>query len=77
MTGSSEREARAALRRKTTILNRTRLGRVERDLTPLSGPEALSLVERLTRESWTAAGKTFPRYRRDQVPVHFVPGHPK
>ena len=77
MVGSSERETRAALRRKTAVLNRTRLGGVERDLSPLSGPEALSLVERLTRESWTAAGRIFPRYRRDQIPVHFVPGRPK
>lgn len=41
------------------------------------GPEALSLVTRLTQESWATAGREFPRYERSQIPVRFVPTHPK
>lgn len=61
----------------TATLSFSRFGGIERDPQPLSGTEALSLVERLTREGWAAAGRTYPRYPRRQIPVHFVPGHPK
>jgi hypothetical protein len=73
----STRQARADLRRRMAVLNRTRLARTEPDPTPLNGPDALSLVVRLTRESWTLAGRDFPRYTREQIPVRFVPGRPK
>lgn len=53
------------------------MGGVEPDPVPVSGPDAVSLVERLTRESWTAAGLAFPEYSRDQVPVAFAPRRPK
>lgn len=71
---SSDRHARAERRRQTAVLNRTTLQRVEPDLVPVSGPAAVSLVERLTRESWAAAGKPTPTYRRQEIPVRFVKG---
>jgi hypothetical protein len=71
---TTERMVRAARRRQTTLLHRTTLKRVESDLTPLSGLAAIALVERLTHESWTAARKPTPTYRREEIPVRFVPG---
>jgi hypothetical protein len=59
------------------LLQRATLGGIEPDPVPVRGSEAVSLVERLTRESWTAAGLTFPQYSRQQVPVSFAPRHPK
>jgi hypothetical protein len=72
----SERTARAELRRKRAILNRTTLSPHEPDPTPVSGVEALALVGRLTREGWSAAGRELPRYSRSEIPVRFVPGGP-
>jgi len=72
--GISEREARATRRRATAVLNRTTLRHNEPDLHPLSGPAAVSLVERLTRESWSAARLSIPTYPRDEIPVKFVRG---
>jgi hypothetical protein len=69
-----DRKARAARRRQNTLLNRTTLKRAEADLTPLSGLAAVALVELLTRESWAAARKATPSYRREEIPVRFVPG---
>jgi hypothetical protein len=71
---TTERRARAVRRRETTLLNRTTLKRVESDLTPLSGLAAIALVERLTQESWAAARKPTPTYRREEIPVRFVSG---
>ena len=71
---TTERQARAARRRESTVLNRTTLKRVESDLTPLSGLAAIALVQRLTLESWSAAGKVTPNYRREEIPIRFVPG---
>jgi hypothetical protein len=73
MSRDSDRRLRAEHRRRTAILNRVTLGGIEPDPLPVSGPDAVSLVERLTRESWTAAGLAFPEYFREQVPVAFVP----
>jgi hypothetical protein len=70
----TERKARAARRRQSTVLHRTSLKRVESDLTPLSGLAAIALVERLTLESWAAARKPTPTYSREEIPVRFVPG---
>ena len=70
----TEREARAARRRQTLLLKRTTLKRAESDLTPLSGLAAIALVQQLTRETWAIAGKTTPIYRREEIPVRFVPG---
>jgi hypothetical protein len=77
MSSESERRARAEQRRRTVILNRAELGGLEPDPVPVSGPEAVSLVERLTRESWTAAGRAFPHYPREQIPVSFAPRRAK
>jgi hypothetical protein len=71
-----DRKARAARRRQSAVLNRTTLKRLESDLTPVSGLAAIALVERLTRESWAAARKPTPTYRRAEIPVRFVPGRP-
>jgi hypothetical protein len=77
MSSDSDRRLRAEQRRRTAILNRTTLGGIEPDPVPLSGPEALSLVERLTRESWSAAGRDFPQYSRENIPVAFTPRRSK
>jgi hypothetical protein len=72
----SERKIRAALRRKTTLLNRTTLQRLEHDPTPTSGLAAISLVQQLTLECWALAGKEAPAYPREEIPVRFVRGRP-
>ena len=71
---TTEREARAARRRQSTLLKRTTLKRAESDLTPLSGFAAIALVQQLTRETWAVGGKPTPTYRREEIPVRFVPG---
>jgi len=50
------------------------LQRAEADLTPMSGPDAVSLVRQLTAESWSLAGLELPTYTRDRIPWRFVPG---
>jgi len=50
------------------------LERAEGDLTPMSGPDAVSLVRQLTSESWSLAGLELPSYTRDRIPWRFVPG---
>jgi hypothetical protein len=74
MDTTEGRKTRAARRRQTTLLRLTTLKRVEADLTPLSGLAAIALVESLTRESWAAARKPTPTYRREEIPVRFVSG---
>jgi hypothetical protein len=49
---------------------------VEDDLNPINGPEALSLVTALTKESWTLSGRALPEYTRADIPCRFVPGRP-
>ena len=71
-----DRKLRAAQRRLTVSLNRASLGAIEQDLSPLSGLDAVSLVQQLTRECWALAGKEAPGYSRAQTPVKFVPGRP-
>jgi hypothetical protein len=67
-----ERKRRAAEQRRTTILNRTLLGSIEPDPTPLTGLAAVSLVQQLTRECWALAGREIPRYTRSETPIRFV-----
>lgn len=69
-----EREARAAARKRTATLHRTQLAPVEHDLDPVNGAAAISLVDRLTRESWAAAGLTIPQYARAEISIRFIPG---
>jgi hypothetical protein len=66
------RRQRAEARRARAVLLRTRLSSQKQDLTPLSGPEAISLVMHLTRESYSLAGLTEPTYTRDRIPCRFV-----
>jgi hypothetical protein len=70
----SDREARAAARRTRAVLRKAVLQRDEQDLSPITGVEAVSLVWRLTRESWQQAGRSEPVYGRRDIPVRFVPG---
>ncbi len=54
-------------------LSKSRLGE-EEDLHPIRGGEALSLVTRLTAESWSLSGRRLPDYSRREIPCRFVPG---
>lgn len=45
----------------------------ETDLSPVAGAEAISLVTRLTRESWSLTGRPEPEYVRSAIPCRFVP----
>jgi len=72
MSNDSERRLRAEFRRRTAVIHRATLGGIEPDPVPVSGPDAVWLVEQLTRESWAAAGRSLPRYSREQIPVSFV-----
>lgn len=42
----------------------------------VSGPEAISLVTQLTRESYGLARLPEPDYRREETPCCFVPWPP-
>jgi hypothetical protein len=57
-------------------LRKGRLGEPEVDLSPVSGAEAISLVYRLTRASYSIAGRPRPEYSRDRMPCKFVPRRP-
>jgi hypothetical protein len=76
MDDDSSRKIRAARGRQSAVLNRTTLKRAEADLTPLAGLAAIALVQHLTRESWAAAQRPTPTYRREETPVRFVPARP-
>jgi hypothetical protein len=73
----TERRQRAEQRRQRAVINRARLGEVEPDLHPIRGVEAISLVTRLTRESWSLSGRPWPEYTRSETPYRFVPGWPE
>jgi hypothetical protein len=66
-------ERRAQARRATMTLRKAHLGDPEVDLTPVFGAEAVSLVHRLTRMSYSLAGHPLPVYPRAQIPCRFVP----
>lgn len=68
-----DRRARAEARGTRALLRRTSLQSTEADLSPLRGPEAVSLVHRLTLESWSLAGRSQPDYLRQAIPCRFVP----
>ncbi len=55
--------------RKTTI---AREG--EDDPSFVRGEAAVSLVHRLTLESWSLSRRESPSYARASIPVRFVPG---
>ena len=70
----AERKVRAEKRRKSATLVRTTLNLQDRDPHPIRGPEAVSLVWRLTRESWSLGGLENPIYNRASIPHRFVRG---
>jgi len=66
------RRQRAEARRARAVLHKTSLSPQERDLTPVRGADAVSLVMQLTRESYSLAGLVEPTYSRNQIPCRFV-----
>jgi hypothetical protein len=71
--GELDRRARAEARRPRVILRKSTLRAAEEDLSLVFGAEAVSLVHRLTRESWSLAGFQEPSYTRPETPYRFVP----
>ena len=70
----TDAEARAKARSERMTLRKARLGEPEADLDPVFGAEAISLVSRLTRSSYSLAGRpTPPSYSRATIPCRFVP----
>jgi hypothetical protein len=74
VSASEERSRRARRRREVAVLRKGRVGDGERDLHPVRGGEAISLLTRLTEESWSLAGLPIPSYRRSEIPCRFVLG---
>lgn len=72
-TGMTDAERRALARRERMILRKSRVGEPELDLSPVFGAEAISLVYRLTRASYSLSGHPQPEYTRAQIPCRFVP----
>lgn len=70
----AKRRVRAVARRGRAILSRTHLGDIEQDLSPVTGPEAISLLTALSRESWSLTGRELPTYTRREIPCRAVPG---
>jgi hypothetical protein len=68
-----DRRQRSAARRERMVLHKGRLAAGERDLSPVDGEEAISLVTALTRESWSEARQPMPTYKRSEIPIRFVP----
>jgi hypothetical protein len=67
------RRERAARRAETVSIHKGRLGDEQVDFSPVKGAAAISLSTRLTRESFSLARNSAPEYRRDEIPVRFVP----
>lgn len=67
------RRRRAEERRRRATLQWAPPGVVEPDPHPVAGAEAISLVTRLTRESWSLSGLPWPEYARADTPYRFVP----
>ena len=70
----ADRRARALARTQRAILHKTTVSAQERDLSPIAGAEAVSLLTRLSRESFQLAGLGEPTYARAQIPCRFVRG---
>ncbi len=73
MQQDAERRRRAEARRGQAVLRRSTLHEPAQDLSPVRGEAALSLVTRLTAESYAEAGLEVPRYARVETPYRFVP----
>lgn len=68
------RQARASARRSTAVICKASLLAEEEDLSPVRGVEAVSLVTRLSAESWSRSGQEMPAYTRRETPIRFLPG---
>jgi hypothetical protein len=55
------------------VVRKGRLGEPEVDFTPVSGAEAISLLTRLSIESFSLAGLEQRAYSRKDIPVCFIP----
>lgn len=71
----TDASGRAKARTARMTLHKTTLGEPELDLSPVFGPEAISLVSQLTRASYSLARKPPPTYSRADIPCKFVPWH--
>lgn len=69
----TDAETRAKARGERMSLRKVRLGEQEADLDPVFGADAISLVSRLTRSSYSLAGRPTPTYTRATIPCKFVP----
>jgi hypothetical protein len=69
----SDFETRAKARTERMTLRKGRVGGPEADLDPVRGAEAVSLVQQLTRASYSLAGLETPAYARADIPCRFVP----
>lgn len=69
----TQAEARAKARSERMTLRKARLGEPEADLDPVFGADAISLVSRLTRSSYSLAGLPTQNYTRATIPCRFVP----
>ncbi len=76
MSSDVARQRRAEARRKSATLTKTSLRAEERDSTPIYGAQAITLVTRLSRSSWSLSGRPVPSYPRAQIPIRFVSGRP-
>jgi len=72
--GPDDAAGRAQAGRERMTLRKSRLGEPEVDLSPVFGAEAISLVYRLTRTSYSLAGAPQPTCTRASIPIRFVPG---
>lgn len=73
----TDAELRAKARGERMTLRKARLGEPEVELTPVSGADAISLVTRLTRTSYSLAGYQAAAYTRRSIPCRFVPWPPQ
>ena len=63
----TEAEARAKARSERMTLRKAHLGEPEADFDPVFGAEAIYLVSRLTRSSYSLAASPTPTYRADGI----------
>lgn len=73
----ADADLRAKARGERMTLRKARLGEPEVDLTPISGEDAISLVSRLTRTSYSLSGQQAATYTRRTIPCQFVPWPPR
>lgn len=68
----TDAEKRAHARQARMSLRKTHLGEREVDFSPVFGAEAVSLVHRLTRMSYSLAGHPMSKSSRAEMPCRFV-----